>query len=137
MTLPLVAPLFALIGFIGFEALKVYKRLWSGQSPMPERRLEYFCVLLLIGVFVSAVAFASEPDGALKAIFLGFSVPASAKAVFEAIPTPSGTPTKLPDSIPSSQDAVDDIDVSRAPGASGGVLHNSAALIALRYYFTR
>jgi hypothetical protein len=103
---------FALVGFIGFESLKVYKRLWAGLAPIPERRIEYFSVLVPVGLFVAGTAFAMDLDTAMKAIFMGFSVPASVKAVFDPV-AKDGSASSSTTSL--EQDRVEDIHVTKTP----------------------
>lgn len=127
-----LTPGLAIVGLVGFESLKIYKRIWAGQHPIPKQRLEYFSVLISLALFVGAVGFATSPDTAIKAIFLGFAIPASVKAIFD----PVAHDFSVADShdCVGEEDKVEDIAVVVSPVRST-LSYSKATYRAIEYYF--
>ncbi|NQT85195.1 hypothetical protein HQ560_00425, partial [bacterium] len=70
------------IGLIGFECLKIYKRAWSDQPFSPRKQLLLYLLSLVgLAVFSGFAAVALAPGNFAHAIFLGFSIPNGAKAI--------------------------------------------------------
>lgn len=74
--------IFGVIGFLGFEALRIYKKVINGECPIPSNMIYiYIITIVVIGIFSGVVAMAMEPQVKAYAIFIGFSVPSSIKAI--------------------------------------------------------
>jgi hypothetical protein len=72
------------VGFVGFEALRIYKCLWAKQPVFPlSHRLLYFAVIAFLAIFGGFVASAMAGGNMVEAVFLGFSVPTGLKAAGE------------------------------------------------------
>src|SRR3569833_269646 len=89
--------LFSIVGTLGFEALRVYKRTVAGHEPIPKWKREYYFGVCAVAVFAAACAWAAGVDEAMKALFVGFSIPANAKAILDG-------------SVNLGSNAVDDIE---------------------------
>jgi hypothetical protein len=75
---------FGMIGFVGFEALRLYKCQWSGRSIIPAKQIGWYLITLLaVSLFSGSAAFALAEGSIGKALFVGFSVPCNAKVIFE------------------------------------------------------
>ena len=75
---------FGIIGFIGFEALRIYKRIWAGLPIIPENnKILYIVTIFFISIFSGSVSLGLAENNIIRALFLGFSVPTSMKAIFE------------------------------------------------------
>jgi hypothetical protein len=71
-----------LVGFLGYEGLKIYKGIWDGSSFPPKDRIVIYLVsVLVIGLFSAFVAHIVASGNLGLAIYIGFSVPTSAKAI--------------------------------------------------------
>jgi hypothetical protein len=102
--------LFGVIGFAGFEGLRIYKCLWAGHPILPlNHKHFYFVVLAIVACFSGAIATAFSPSNAGEAIYIGFSVPTGIKALLDR---PGGSGRKRKATRPADQ--VDDISV-RSP----------------------
>jgi hypothetical protein len=72
------------IGFLGFEAIRIYKCQWAGRSVVPlKRRWLYAGTLFALGVFSGCVAFGIAGGNAGRALFIGFSVPTGIRTLLE------------------------------------------------------
>jgi hypothetical protein len=102
---------YGVVGFFGFEALRIYKRIWAKKSIVPLGMVWlYLACLLILAAMAAAVANALSDGRAGLAIYLGFSLPTSAKTIFEQ-PLRRG-----------SEDSVDDIEIrAESPGARSGI----------------
>jgi hypothetical protein len=105
----------AIVGVFGFEGIRIYKRSLAGVDPIPKWRSAYFVGCVMVSGFAGVVAWAAELDSALKAIFLGFSIPANCKAVFsselkglKSTEIESETSDNVDDISPNSAGAVDE-----------------------------
>jgi len=88
--------IYGLIGFLGFEALRVYKRLWARLPVSPSsKKWLYIAVLLALAAFSGFTAEALANGNKISAIFTGFSVPTGLKALLER-PT-DGSPIPVDD----------------------------------------
>ncbi len=75
---------YGIIGFLGFEFLKIYKRIWSKKSLFPKKYvLVYIISIIGIGLFSGILSNLFAPDNVIEAIFIGFSVPTSIKTILE------------------------------------------------------
>jgi hypothetical protein len=80
---------YGVIGFVGFEALRIYKCLWGKRPIVPaEKAWWYTGTVVTLGIFAGIFANAVSPDNNLEALYLGFSVPCGLKALLE--PTSNG-----------------------------------------------
>lgn len=76
--------IYGIIGFLGFEGLKIYKRLWDGRPIIPlTRKSLYAAILLIVGAFSGVISLALGDGSIAKAVFVGFSVPSILKSLFE------------------------------------------------------
>ncbi|HXU37934.1 MAG TPA: hypothetical protein VN937_16340 [Blastocatellia bacterium] len=76
--------LYGVIGFAGFEALRVYKCLWADHPVLPlNKKYFYFVVVLVMGAFSGSLAGALSHGSVVAAIYIGFSVPTNIKAVLQ------------------------------------------------------
>ena len=76
--------IFGVVGFLGFEALRIYKCLWARRAIVPSKRLFlYIATIILLCIFAAglAAAFAGQNPG--RALWIGFSVPTAIRAVME------------------------------------------------------
>lgn len=70
-----------ILGFVGFECLRIYKVLWAGGKIVPsEKPMAYTIILLGISVFSGVIAHAFATGSVPKAMMVGFSVPSGIKA---------------------------------------------------------
>jgi len=77
--------IFGMIGFFTFEALRIYKRLWSGLKIPPLSNKYLYCLILIgISILSGFIACVFSPDNTIKAIYIGFSVPTGLKALIES-----------------------------------------------------
>ena len=71
-------------GFAGFECLKIYKRIWRRRAFVPRNQIPlYLFSIIGLAIFSGFVASSISPGNLLGSIFIGFSVPTNAKAIFE------------------------------------------------------
>ena len=71
---------YALIGFAGFEALRIYKKLWASTSVPPlGNRWLYLVIVAMLAVFVGTVVTVLNIQNRGLAVYIGFSVPTNAK----------------------------------------------------------
>jgi hypothetical protein len=78
---------YGIIGFLGFEALKIYKKLDSHEPIVYNKQyFLYFTILILLSVFSGVLAHAFASDNITEAIFVGFSVPTNIKVIFNKMP---------------------------------------------------
>jgi hypothetical protein len=76
-----------IIGFLGFEGLKIYKVVWVSKKPFPpENRLLWY-VLAIIGISILSgfMAVALAKGDLFRAIIIGFLVPSGIKTIFEPV----------------------------------------------------
>jgi len=72
-----------IIGFLGYECLKIYKNSWRGKHFPPSHQLPVYIVSLVgLAAFSGYLAKALVSGNLASAIFVGFSLPANAKAIF-------------------------------------------------------
>lgn len=109
--------IYGIIGFVGFEALRVYKRLNSGQPAVPQQTGLYVLVILILAVFAGFIAHVFGHGNVMQSLVLGFSVPSGVKTILE----PSEKRQKSPNDTIEYNDTVDDID-SRPPTRPDGPL---------------
>lgn len=77
---------FGIIGFLGFEGIKIRNRLWANLPIPPEnRKLWYALTLFCLSVFSGVVAMAVADGNIAKALYAGFSLPTVLKTL-SAIP---------------------------------------------------
>jgi len=73
---------FGIVGFLGFEALRWYKCMWTRRKVSPTRyAFLYPLTLIVVAAFSGAVAYAMAGKNLGRALYIGFSVPTSIKAV--------------------------------------------------------
>lgn len=71
-------------GFAGFECLKIYKRIWARRAFIPRKQIPLYVFSIAgLAIFSGFVASSIAPGNLLGSIFIGFSVPTNAKAIFE------------------------------------------------------
>lgn len=76
--------LFGVIGFAGFEALRIYKCLWAGYPVLPiNHKYFYLIVVVVVALFSGAVATVISHGSVGEAIYVGFSVPTGIKALID------------------------------------------------------
>lgn len=74
--------LLGLLGCVGFEALRFYKKILADEDPIPSNRLLYYSLTLLcLGLFSGSLAALMELPNKVYCLYVGFSVPSSVKAV--------------------------------------------------------
>ena len=96
--------LFGVVGFLGFEGLRIYKRLYAKRAISPVREVWlYSASLVVVAIFSGSLASACAMGNRALALYLGFSVPTNIKALFE-------------NSKAKSVDPVDDISLGSKPG---------------------
>ena len=73
-----------IVGFLGFELLRIYKIMWHGKKKIaPLANTVLYCfVLVIVGLFAGCVASAFAGGNALLSLYVGFSIPTNAKAFF-------------------------------------------------------
>lgn len=99
--------LFGVIGFAGFEGLRIYKCLWGGYPVLPLNHKQfYFVVIAVVALFSGAVATVFSQGSVGEAIYIGFSVPTGIKAILDH---PSSF-EKRARSLP--QDHTDDVELA-------------------------
>src|SRR5687768_14703419 len=102
---------FGVVGFAGFEALRIYKCLWAGHPVLPLNR-KYFYVLVVgvVAVFSGALATVLAHGSVGGAIYVGFSVPTGIKALLDRPGTDRpGTPVHIEGKRRRKLDVTDDI----------------------------
>jgi len=73
-----------LLGFLGYEGLKVYKCSWDGKPLPPKENFPpYLISIIVLGIFSSFVAHVLAAGNMGLALFIGFSIPTDAKAILE------------------------------------------------------
>ena len=78
--------MYGILGFVGFEGLKIYKRIWGGKRPLPKCNLyAYFIMIIVIATFSGFVSVLFSKGNLAEALFIGFSIPSSCKAIIEPI----------------------------------------------------
>jgi hypothetical protein len=98
--------LYGMVGFIGFESLRIYKLLCAGLPITPHNRKRlYGMTLVCVAVFSGVVAHAFAQGNIIEAIYVGFSVPTGLKTLLE-------NPRRR------HQKIVDDIEIQKPTGAS-------------------
>lgn len=71
----------AAIGFVGFEALRIYKIIVDGKkNPIPSSKILYSFTIIWLSVFSGIVAWAFDLQNRGLALYVGFSLPCSLKA---------------------------------------------------------
>jgi hypothetical protein len=111
--------IFGVIGFCGFEGLRIYKCLWGGHPILPlSHKYFYFSVLLIVASFSGAISTALSHGNIGEAIYVGFSVPTGIKALLDR---PDGSRPQRKSA--KSQDYVDDISL-RSPRFSDYLLNH-------------
>ncbi len=76
--------IYGALGFIGYECLKIYKRINARKIIVPKNnRSSYFVSLIGIAIFSGIIAGQLANESIITAIFIGFSVPTNIKAIFE------------------------------------------------------
>jgi hypothetical protein len=93
-----------MVGFVGFEMLRLYKRLWRGgkKKAAPLDNVTLYCIILsFVGLFSGCVASAFAGPNPLLALYVGFSIPTNAKAIL------NGTARKSD----NADDNVDDVEL--------------------------
>jgi len=100
--------IFGVIGFGGFEGLRIYKCLWGGHPILPlSHKYFYIFALSIVAFFSGAISTALSHGNIGEAIYIGFSVPTGIKALLER---PDGLRPQRKSA--KSQDHVDDISLS-------------------------
>ncbi len=73
---------YGLLGFAGFEGLRIYQRLWGKMDIVPANRpIIYVLILVALGAFSGGLAHILAKGQAITAIFIGFSVPTNARGI--------------------------------------------------------
>jgi hypothetical protein len=90
--------LFGVIGFLGYEGIRVYKRLRNSLDPFPVNKKYYIVILIWVGLFSGIVSYLLAGGNIIRALFIGFSIPSGIKAIID-------TPR------PEHADEVDDIEI--------------------------
>jgi hypothetical protein len=91
---------FGMIGFAGFEALRVYKKLNSRVSVIPKRnRVVYSGILVVLAVFAGACAYALAKNNPASALFIGFSVPNGIRALLQPASPANGVSATAVDDV--------------------------------------
>jgi len=76
--------LYGLIGFLGFEGLRIYKLLWANRPIVPSKRaFLYSITLICVATFAGFVAQVFANGNMAEAIYIGFTVPTGLKALCE------------------------------------------------------
>lgn len=74
---------YGIVGFIGFEALKIYRKNEKGEPLFYNKQyFVYILTLIVLSLFSGVLAQAFAKDNISEAIFIGFSVPTNIKVVF-------------------------------------------------------
>jgi hypothetical protein len=74
------------LGFILFESLKIYKKIWANKKLIPKDRvLLYFFSLLGIAILSGFVADYISVGSFGESVFIGFSVPNAIKTMIDPI----------------------------------------------------
>lgn len=81
-----------IVGFIGFEGLRIYKAVLRSRPAIPQKRhgVYVFAVILLI-IFSAFAAEIMAGGNKLTALFVGFSVPTGMKTLFDDQTPRNGT----------------------------------------------
>jgi hypothetical protein len=74
---------YGLLGFVAFETLKIYNRLWSRKTIIPSNHKAYFTTVVILAIFAGAAAHGLAGGSVLRALIFGFSVPSGLKAIVE------------------------------------------------------
>lgn len=124
--------LYGIIGFAGFEALRIYKRLWAGLEVIPERHFSVYVALLgILSGFAAACAHALANGNLANSLFIGFSVPTGIKAILEPAP-------KKNEFINQRREegiVVDDVDVTTKNESRGAPRPKLSLKRCVRLYF--
>jgi len=86
--------LYGIIGFIAFESIKIYKKLWSNKRLITKQNMAiYIIIIIVIAAFSGILAQTIANDNKVEAMFIGFSVPNNISVILHTIekPTTSGT----------------------------------------------
>lgn len=74
--------LYGLLGFVGYEGLKFYKRSWDNKTLIAKTHLKaYIFAFITVGLFASVVSHLLSDGNNAIAIYIGFSLPTSAEKI--------------------------------------------------------
>ena len=74
--------LYGIIGLVGFEALRIYKRIWANLPFTPRRNVGLYLLTICCLAFFSGFAAHALANGSIvNSMFVGFSVPTGLKAL--------------------------------------------------------
>ena len=100
--------LYGVIGFLGFEGLRIYKVLWADIPIAPHnKKYLYGITIICLSVFSSIVAHAFSNGNIVEALYIGFSVPTGLKAL-------SDKPHRKDKPITDNVDGIDDIEIRKS-----------------------
>lgn len=91
---------YGMLGFCGFEALRIYDLIWKGKRIPPKSNIPlYILIIIILGVFSGICAHGLSNGTLAGAIFVGFSVPSSIESIFKRSrrPVTGGTPVEVDD----------------------------------------
>ncbi len=91
--------LFGIVGFLGYECLRIYRILTGKEKgkPFPSgKRKFYILIIFFLAFFAGTVSYAFKANEASRSIFVGFSVP-------------SGLRTLIGNDRKSNVDSIEDI----------------------------
>ena len=72
------------LGFGGYEALRIYRKIIVGRVAFPKRAATpYLVVILVIALFAGTVSWAINPPQLAYCLYIGFSVPSSIEAILK------------------------------------------------------
>ena len=98
--------LYGIIGLLGFEGMRVYKRMWAGLKIRPQKTLWlYIAILVFLSLFSGACAHALANGNLASALFIGFSVPTGIRSILHR--SSRGVSTRAPVQL-------DDIEIKEA-----------------------
>lgn len=84
-----------LVGFLGFEGLRIYKVVLRKRAAVPQKRYGIYAFSIMLLLIFSAFAAEIMAGGnKLTALFVGFSVPNGMKALFDDQIPRNGTGTE-------------------------------------------
>jgi len=103
-------------GFLLLEGLKVYRRVWGAGKALPERHILWGMSVLWLAALSGIVAHILADGDAVKALFVGFSVPMGLKGIVVR-PRLDG------------DDLIDDVEIGDNKGGNPSILKTVISLV--------